>query len=1188
MTDSEHTTEQIITLQNSRLERMRRNLEIFISPTTPKNSEYVLRKKLNIFDGEYTEFRNTHDLISTIIAQSERENNEYFTTRTQEGFDEIYFQLLTEIDEALLHVQREVISTKQAKIKLPVLKPPTFSGKYIDWNAFSDQFDALIHNNADVPPVQKMQYLLSALEGPAADIIKHLPVTTINYEPARELLKKKFENKRAIFINAMVQLLSFQPHNNENIENLQRLATIIHETTQSLKNITITSSETILAYLMIEKLPTDTRKEFEKQAVESEELPTIKNVNDRIHTTIRTLEMMAPVEKPQLSHQSKQSNQKTVKSFHFTKEKATTPTKSISQEPTKTSKEREMKCALCSQEHSIRNCSKFLEMPIQDRLATTEQLKLCYNCLSNNHIKPKCQSRHNCFYCGGRHHSLIHTPKTPTQGQSTSSSNTRVMQPPNNLEATTSKAMHVSNLNYDAPIFRSTLLSTAYITVEATNGLSHTMRALIDMGGEASALTEDACQILQLRKHKCAINIDHLDDVQSKSLAHVEYTIQSKVSSFKTNVSALVLKSLVRRLPSREIHYANWPHIADLQLADPNFNRIGPIDMILGAKVYAEIVLPNVIRGPKGTPTAQKTELGWILFGKAYENKFLSDISINTIQIDDLLKNFFEIEEIGTIERSFSDEDQYVIEFFKQHFRRDEHGRCMIKLPFKTSIDPTAVLGKSRENALRQFLQLEKTFARNPNFKAEYVKNMNDYLLQGHMIELHDTESDRLYYTEDGTPAYDCYYLPHHAVIKDDSTTTHLRPVYNASKPSSNGNSLNSILFKGPIFLNDLIAILLNWRFHEIAFVCDIQQMYRQIRVYDSDITYQRILMRNDPSEPIKEYGINRLSFGLNYAPSGAIHTINTIAQQSESQYPETAETIKRDTYVDDNISGSHDVPTALRLQDDMIKILSSAGFNLKKWASNSEEILLAVPEGDREIKTPFSLNPDKKIKTLGISWNTSSDSFNFNVNYDNNKTVTKRFALSTIAKIYDPLGLVSPVVVKSKILMKKLWLLKLDWNDILTPEILLEWNDFTMKLLNLPSIKIPRWIHASPNCISIQIHGFSDASMKAYGASIYLRCIDNQNEISSHLIISKSKVAPSKPITIPRLELCAALMLTKLMKYVLTSIRHHQFDQIDTFFWCDSQVVLHWINGDSNKWKTFVSNRIGKIQRDSQPNQWN
>ncbi|XP_055308106.1 uncharacterized protein LOC129572188, partial [Sitodiplosis mosellana] len=492
-----------------------------------------------------------------------------------------------------------------------------------------------------------------------------------------------------------------------------------------------------------------------------------------------------------------------------------------------------------------------------------------------------------------------------------------------------------------------------------------------------------------------------------------------------------------------------------------------------------------------------------------------------------------------------SNEDQYVIDYFNQHYQRDEEGRFIVKFPFRTPLYADAVLGKSRENALKQFLQSERKFACNPEFKKEYVKNINDYLIQGHMHELFDSESDRKYITKDGRVAYDCFYLPHHAVIKESSTSTRLRPVYNAAKITSNGNSLNSILFTGPMLLNDLISILeiSNWRFHRIAFVGDIQQMYRQIRVAESDVTYQRILWRDEPFKRFREYGINRLGFGTNYAPCAANQCVNKLADLNSEEFPEASEVMKRDIYMDDTITGSHSVSKALQIQRDLIHVFNSAGFCIKEWASNSEKILAAVSESDREISIPFFINPDREIKTLGIFWSISTDTLNFNINYKEREIITNQFVLSTIARIYDPLGLVSPLIVKAKIFMKSLWLLNLDWHDPLPMEKVKEWKQFISKLPSLSTIKIPRWIGTSPICSSLQLHSFSDASIDAYGAEIYVRYIDENEQIHSRLIIAKSKVAPMKIQTIPRLELCAALLLSKLIKYTLNCIRIQKFN---------------------------------------------
>lgn len=354
-------------------------------------------------------------------------------------------------------------------------------------------------------------------------------------------------------------------------------------------------------------------------------------------------------------------------------------------------------------------------------------------------------------------------------------------------------------------------------------------------------------------------------------------------------------------LPSCTLLYSNWPHIKNLQLADPYFYQKAGIDILLGAEIYSEIVLSGIIKGPPGTPTAQQTELGWILFGKTSETPIThTPISINVLHVDHLLEKFFQLEEISDDTRSFTPDEQYCYDFYNKNTTRDKDGRFIVKLPFRTALYSTAVLGQSRDIALRQFLQLEKRFVQNSNFKQQYAKNINDYLIQNHMNELFDTESDRLFHTDTGMPAYNSYYLPHHVVIRDSNTSTPLRPVYNAGKPTSNGNSLNSILFPGPPLLNDLIAILINWRFHSIAFVSDIQQMYRQIRVHDDDITYQRILWRDDNSQSIKEYGINRLSFGLNYSPCAAIQTIKTLAQENCSKFPESSQIIDKDIYMDD------------------------------------------------------------------------------------------------------------------------------------------------------------------------------------------------------------------------------------------------------------------------------------------------
>lgn len=1197
---------QAIQLQKARLNLLQRQRDSFDSSDFTKTN--VLAKKLlAILDDGYAAFTQKHEELLTNIKPDDQEDFDYFIEDFQKQYEEFYLKLYVDIEatlssnivspssnenhdnDKLLQIINQFQSEKHAK--LPHLDLPRFSGKYIDWNAFQDQFRASVHNISRIPPVQKLQHLLNALSEPAKDLIKHLSICDLNYEIAWKILIERYENKRAIFMNGMKQLLTFQRCKNENIRELQSLSSVLNETNQVLKNVgvDVLACDPILAYVAIEKLSNETRKEFEKSIGQKQELPTFKDVCDRIQLSIRTLELLnldegesgtgrdcSPKLLKELQSKSQQSTRKSIKSLHMTKGKIERATRDSSNQ----SKSNSMKCALCGDEHSIRSCSSFLALSTQERVAKAGELKLCYNCLSGNHIKTSCLSKKNCNECGARHHSLLHATKSTTSDEKPT---VEISTP---TASTSTIRKNVLTSKFDAPIFRSTLLSTAIVRAKGSNGIEIPLRALIDLGGEASAISESALQSLRIPKTPCSVEVTHLDRAKSESGSYASFVIESYHSTFATTVDALVMRSLVNRLPTKRIYFTNWSHIRNLELADPNYDQTGDVDLVLGAEVCSEIILPDVRKGEKGTPAALKTEFGWIIFGKTYNKPtFNNRVSINTFSTDVLLEKFFEIENVAE-HRLYTKEEKYCIDFFNQTFRRDSEGRFIIKLPFRTIFDSTAVLGQSREIALRQFLFFERKFAQNPKFRDEYNKNIMDYLEQGHMRVATDTEINHRYVTENGTTAYNSFYLPHHPVIRESSTSTPIRPVFNASKKTSNGKSLNDVLFPGPAFQNDLNAILINWRFHLIAIMADIQKMYRQIRIHEENETYLRILHRNDPSEEIKEYAMTTLTFGLNYAPCGAIQTVRELADQNLNEFPEASTTIKRDTYVDDVISGSYSINAALKLQQETINIFDSAGFKLKKWASNCDEVLQSVPAEDREVNIPLALNPEKTIKTLGVFWNTSLDVFHYRINY-NEENLTKRFVLSTIARIYDPLGFIAPVIAKAKIFMKRIWNYKLEWDDLLPNELIQEWQCFTSVLMSLTELKIPRWINTTSKNRSIELHGFADASADAYGAVIYLRCINQFGQVTSSLIISKSKIAPVKMLTIPRLELCAALLLADLMKYTLNSIRHVEIKPEDIYFWSDSEIVLHWLRGEPQKWKIFIANRIIKIQETSDPNQW-
>lgn len=200
---------------------------------------------------------------------------------------------------------------------------------------------------------------------------------------------------------------------------------------------------------------------------------------------------------------------------------------------------------------------------------------------------------------------------------------------------------------------------------------------------------------------------------------------------------------------------------------------------------------------------------------------------------------------------------------------------------------------------------------------------------------------------------------------------------------------------------------------------------------------------------------------------------------------------------------------------------------------------------------------------------------------------MTKRSLLSDINSVYDSIGLISPVLIKGKIFVQQMWTLKLGWDELLPGEYQTRWIRFYLSLKSIDQLNIPRRINTQNDC-KIEIHGFCDASQEAFGASIYVRSVTPNGQVSVNLYTSKSRVAPLRAITIPRLELCRALLLAELMDDTRKELEvfNIKINHSELFYWCDSTIVLAWI-GSESLFQVYVSNRIARIRDTISPNQW-
>ena len=346
--------------------------------------------------------------------------------------------------------------------------------------------------------------------------------------------------------------------------------------------------------------------------------------------------------------------------------------------------------------------------------------------------------------------------------------------------------------------------------------------------------------------------------------------------------------------------------------------------------------------------------------------------------------------------------------------------------------------------------------------------------------------------------------------------------------------------------------------------------MFRQIRVALEDTVWQHILWRALPDQVIADWKLLTVTYGTACAPYLANRVLQQLAKDEEQRYPLGAKILLRHTYVDDMYAGADTVEDTAHAQQELISILQSAGMALDKWAANNLQLLSDASASSSE----HAFEPENTVATLGLRWSPSTDEFSYNVHPpEYTRGITKRVILSEAARLYDPLGWLAPIVIRAKILIQHLWITGKDWDAIVEEETQQAWINFREQLPLLREIRISRWlgtIHTS----SFELHGFSDASEKAYAATIYLVTTDGAVRQST-LLAAKSKVAPINTVCVPRLELCGAQLLAQLLVYYVKEL---DLVSRPIHCWSDSQVVLAWLQGHPSKWKCFIANRVSEI----------
>ena len=1078
-----------------------------------------------------------------------------------------------------------------SQVKLPKLILKKFSGDPSQWNPFWDTFETSIHTNPSLAPIDKFNYLKSLMDGAAAESIAGLSLTNANYEEAIAVLKSRFGNKQQIINRHMDILLNLPSVSSENnLKGLRQLYDTVQSHIRSLKSMGVATESygSLLSSMLMSKLPTSLQLVVSRIVKENE-----WNLDKLLDTFQQELEARERITGTATNRDSKR--------YYGSASALTTGSN-----PT---------CTYCRGSHPSRNCTTVKDPTArQDILRKTGR---CFVCLRKDHISPNCKSTVRCYSCKGRHHVSICKGKKQSPDRSKEQEQVEAKKPPPPNEGAGSRDQSDSTVCHTT-MSNCILLQTARATIynpDNPDGPKVKARLILDGGSQCSYVSSKLRETIGLEpKSQGSVTIKTFgsSETNPQVIDVVNLGIKAVYGS-DIEVSAFVVPLICQPLKNQFVSNASktYSYLSNLHLADYLSGQDdAEVDILIGSDHYWKIVTGKTKKG-EGGPTAIQTKLGWVLSGPVGENSphvnHMSNLAtIHTLKCasdevkskDDVLvqelKKFWDLETLGI-------QPQCVYEEFLESIRYEDN-HYVVNLPWRPD---HAELPDNYDLSKRRLLGLLKRLRNEPDILKEYDNVIRDQLNKG-IVESVPERNEGSKRT---------HYLPHHAVIRQDKATTKLRVVYDASAKSM-GPSLNDCLYSGPSLTQNIVDIMLRFRAHKVALTRDIEKAFLMIHVAESDRDALRFLWVDDihsPNPKIIQLRFTRVVFGVSSSPFLLNATVKHHIERYKKEDPSFVETIQNSIYVDDLISGGVDVEETFKLYEDSKSRLAEANFNLRKISTNSKELQDKVCQLNQTVTVNNSTNgansnscqqlvleeqssytgstlgpplptSDDKQKVLGTLWDSNKDNLVIDIkdvaDLAQEVQATKRNVISVSSKIYDPMGFISPLTVNLKLMFQELCLAKGDWDHPLEGTLKLKWLKLVKSLKEVRPIVIPRCYLSNirEEVVAYELHGFCDASIKAYAAVIYLRVITS-HACYARLVISKARVAPLTKQTIPRLELLSALVLARLISVTEGALKS-VIEISKVKCWTDSKVALYWITQQEKEWKQYVQSRVEEIRR--------
>ena len=1184
------------------------NTEVSSSPKNPKAADFI--------PGLFADGISSTPLTGNGLRETSKESSHGVSEARSPQLAERTFQNVIELQQK----QNEtIIATHQQLTAAMTLPQPTitkFTGDPIEYKTFVMAFDTRICSKASTGS-DLLYYLNQHLQGEPADLIQgclHMDPEA-GYTEARRLLQKEYGDPYKISTAYLNKIIHWAPVRYDDNQGLKRLSIFLTKCNIAMKSI---SYMRVLDHApnmqsVVSKLPANLQAKWRDQVLKKKRREdgvtcfadlakfveyASESANDPVfgkEALNKSKEDVKPKEKeppgkgkrpprkPGIPWRPKEN------SFVTTPLGAVVPPAVYGAGPP--SNYGRPPCHLCNLAHDLDDCDLFNKKTPELKRAFLRERNMCFGCYGTNHISRNCPNRRKCKFCGRLHPSALHISgfQIPPRDNSKQENDKAVGNACTNLQSTSCSTARPAE---------SVVLHAILPVRVKKKGSDETVTtyAFYDNGSSGCFLTESLREKMSVDGKKTQLQ---LGTMHGQSLISTTVVSDLLVMDMEGKNPVELPQSYTRfeipvteqQIPTPE-GVKRWEHLRSVAEKIPEFIPNLEIGLLIGSNCPAAIepleVVPSDVKGPY----AMRLRHGWTLSGPLYVENVSSpgNVTCHRITVREAesvkevispqaIQQMFELDfndhKSSPDEYGYSQEDKKFISRIRENVHlRDGH--YVIPLPFR---DPQVTMPNNRVQALKR-ATWQRKMLRDESYRDDYVNFVNEMIAKGYARRVPD---DRL---EAGPGKV--WYLPHHGIYHPRKPQK-IRVVFDCSARHGS-TSLNDQLMSGPDLTNSLIGVLTRFRQEPVAFMADIEAMFHQVQVPDDQCDFLRFLWWPDGNLelPIQEYQMTVHLFGAASSPSCCNFALKETAKDMEHESgPLAADTIRRNFYVDDCLRSVKDEQTAIELIQGLCQACEHGGFNLTKFTSNSRAVLESIPTEKRSKEArDLDLGHDRLPveRALGVLWCVESDVFKFRI-VINDKPPTRRGILSVISSIYDPLGFAAPFTLPAKKILQDLCREDIGWDDTIPDQYQTRWAKWLSELPLLEQFKANRCVKPPEfgTVTSQQVHLFSDASSMGYGTVAYLRLCDDSNRVHCTFLMGKSRLAPIKSVTIPRLELTAATTSIRVGEMLKREVDGDP----EFVYHTDSTTVLRYIANERQRFHVFVANRVQLIRDHSHPNQW-